>query len=228
VTVVVFWDIDGTLLTTARAGVFALEAALQDVCGIEADLSELATAGLTDAEVAALALDTCGRPSDPATVQAFLRAYEEHLPATLHRRRGTVMPGVVEILEDLAGRRGVVSFLLTGNTAAGAQAKLRHYGLDGYFAGNGAFCVGSGSREEIAREALRLVAEMVGDEAAAERIYVVGDTPHDIRAGKAIAAQTIAVASGAYAAEELASFDPWIVLERLPDPERFRQLVSIT
>jgi phosphoglycolate phosphatase len=227
VSVVLLWDIDGTLLTTARAGVFALEAALKDVCGIEAELSELATAGLTDGEVAALALATCGGPTDPATVEAFLRAYERHLPATLHRRRGAVMPGVCEILGDLHGRPRVVSLLLTGNTPAGATAKLRHYGLDHYFAGDGAFCVGSGTRESIARSALELVAGVLGEEPAAERLYVIGDTPHDVRAGKAIGARTIAVASGSYTPEELEGFEPWIVLERLPEPERFRRLLGI-
>ncbi|HVV58631.1 MAG TPA: hypothetical protein VHC45_09730, partial [Gaiellaceae bacterium] len=63
--VALFWDIDGTLLSTARAGVFALEQALRDVTGVELDLQGLATAGLTDAAIAALALGEAGAdPSD--------------------------------------------------------------------------------------------------------------------------------------------------------------------
>src|SRR6266542_6339850 len=96
---VLFWDIDGTLLTTARAGVFALEEAAREVGGVEADFSELFTAGLTDAEVAAVAMKTAGHEASPDDVVAFLRSYEAHLPGRLHRRRGSVLPGVVEILE---------------------------------------------------------------------------------------------------------------------------------
>ena len=38
---------------------------------------------------------------------------------------------------------------------------------------------------------------------------MIGDTPADIEAGKAIAARTIAVAAGWHAADELAAHDPW-------------------
>ena len=39
---VLFWDIDGTLLTTARAGVFSLERALEEVTGERVDLQGIA------------------------------------------------------------------------------------------------------------------------------------------------------------------------------------------
>ncbi|MGI8421918.1 MAG: hypothetical protein ACR2MU_06625, partial [Gaiellaceae bacterium] len=50
---VVFWDIDGTLLTTARAGVFALERALRDLYDAGTDPQRLPTSGLTDPGMAA-------------------------------------------------------------------------------------------------------------------------------------------------------------------------------
>jgi phosphoglycolate phosphatase-like HAD superfamily hydrolase len=56
--------------------------------------------------------------------------------------------------------------------------------------------------------------------------YVIGDTPHDIACGKAIAARTIAVATGSYDADQLAAHEPWLVLERLPGPATFRRLLA--
>jgi phosphoglycolate phosphatase len=220
---VLFWDVDGTLLTTARAGMFAMEAATREVLGVEPAIAGLQTAGLTDAEVAAAIIGHCGRTADAATVAAFVAVYERELPACLPLRRGHVMPGVVEILEDLAGRPNVVSLLLTGNTAAGASAKLRHYGLAAHFDG-GAFCTGPGAREEIARAARELVRERHG---AAGETYVIGDTPLDIRCGKAIGARTVAVATGQYALEDLRAHDPWAALERLPEPPVFRALIDL-
>ncbi len=56
-----FWDIDGTLLTTGRAGVFAWEDALHEVAGVRADLSEFDTAGHPDFLIAArLFIDIAG------------------------------------------------------------------------------------------------------------------------------------------------------------------------
>lgn len=216
---VLLWDVDGTLLTTARAGVFSLEDALEEVSGIRADLQGMATAGLTDYEIAETALRSVGHEADEDTVLRFLAVHGEQLPRYLDRREGHVMPGVREVLEDLAGRDDVRSLLLTGNTEAGARAKLRHYGLDGYFPDGGAFCVGPGDREEIARRALTLA----GDAPA----VVIGDTPADVACGKAIGARTLAIATGSFTAEDLAAADAWRVVERLPAPGRFRALLGI-
>src|SRR5207247_5800317 len=142
---VLFWDIDGTLLSTARAGVFAFEEAAREVCGTETDLAALRTAGLTDSEVAALAIESCGRAPSPDLVSSFLRAYERHLPERLHWRKGGVLGGVEEILDDLEVRPEVVCLLLTGHNAAGAHAKLTHYGLAPHYAA-GAFCDGVDAR----------------------------------------------------------------------------------
>lgn len=223
---VVCWDIDGTLLTTARAGVFALEEAARQVAGTAPDFSSLQTAGLTDAEVAALALRTTGAEDGPDSVSAFLRSYEHHLPDRLSWREGRVLPGVAEVLDDLSARKDVAVLLLTGNTEAGARAKLEHYGLAGYFDG-GAFCAGVQDRETIARRAHALARERHGRDLPAERIYVVGDTPHDVRCGKAIGARTVAVASGPVSAEELRAAQPWLLLDELPAPARFAEALGL-
>jgi phosphoglycolate phosphatase-like HAD superfamily hydrolase len=220
VTTALLWDIDGTLLTTARAGVFALEEAAEELGATTAvDLQALRTAGLTDAEVAALCLRESGLPDDPETVSRFLRAYEQRLPGALHRRAGHVMPGVREVLDDLAGRDDVVSLLLTGNTPNGARAKLAHYDLARYFE-RGAFCEAGEPREEIAARA----AELAGPGA---KLVVVGDTPHDIRCARAVGSRVLAVATGGYSAEELAAYEPDAVLEQLPEPSAFRRLAGI-
>jgi len=223
---VLFWDIDGTLLTTKRAGVFALEEAAREVCGAAPDFASLDTAGLSDHEVALLAIHECGGDASPELASAMLRAYERHLPERLGWRQGGPLPGVVDILDHLRERDDVTSLLLTGNTPAGAKSKLEHYGLAEYFAG-GAFCVDGDDRPMIARRALDVAAEHTGAEIAPDSAYVIGDTPADIRCGREIGARTVAVASGAYDLEELAEHDPWLMLERLPDPARFVELLAL-
>ena len=223
---VLFWDIDGTLLTTARAGIFAFEQALRDVCDAEPDFSALQTAGLTDGEVATLAIEACGREADPGTAAAVLQAYEGYLPDRLGWRQGEVLPGVLEVLADLRDRAGVRLLLLTGNTEPGARAKLGHYGLSEYFDGGG-FCVDGSGREQIARRAyeehVRASGELNGG-----RVYVIGDTPHDVRCGQAIGARTVAVATGpGYSLEELQRCEPWLALESLPEPDRFAALLDL-
>jgi phosphoglycolate phosphatase-like HAD superfamily hydrolase len=227
VTTVLFWDIDGTLLTTARAGVFALEEAASTVIGADVSLTDMDTAGLTDRRIAINILKHCGVAPDAAKVDQLLHLYGQRLPASLGRKQGAVLEGVVEILERAHERTDVVSMLLTGNIEAGAKAKLTHYGLDGYFS-HGAFSDKTEDRRTIARDALAL-AEAVVDGfygnncagVASDQFYVIGDTPHDIVGGSAINARVIAVASGGYDLETLKTYDPWWALPCLPEPNEF-------
>ena len=213
-TTVLLWDIDGTLLSTGRAGIFALEAAASEVLGREVSLQDMHTSGLTDAQIAQ---EIIGSPD----VGRFLEIYARELPDALPRRTGKVMPGVRAILEDLDGDPAVVNLLLTGNVEGGARAKLRHYGLDDLLS-DGAFCVGPGSRDDIARAAWALAGEP-----DPQRCFVIGDTPHDVSCGKAIGARTVAVATGAHDRAALEACDPDVVLDELPEPDEFRRLVGL-
>ena len=216
---VLFWDIDGTLLTTARAGVFSLEHALEEVSGVRADLQGMATSGMTDYAIAEAALAGVGHATDEETVQRFLEIHGRQLPEYLHRREGHVMPGVREALEELRDDPDVRNLLLTGNIEAGAAAKLAHYGLAEFFTEGGAFCVGPGERAEIARRALPL--------ANGVATFVIGDTPADVECGKEIEAKTVAVATGSYSLEELGEHDPWLLLEQIPEPATFAELLGL-
>jgi len=220
---VLFWDIDGTLLSTARAGVFALEDAAESQLGRRPDFSTLDTAGLTDHAIAARALDREGGDTSEAAVHEFIAVYERRLPERLPLREGKVMPRVKEVLDALDGRSDVLNLLLTGNTRAGATAKLAHYGLAAYFtdgaeALDGAFSEDLSSRESIAVRAHDLAAQRLGGEPAADRAFVIGDTPHDVRAGDAIGARVLAVATGAYDLAALEALDPWWATPELPEP----------
>jgi phosphoglycolate phosphatase-like HAD superfamily hydrolase len=224
-TVVLCWDIDGTLLTTARAGIYAWEDAIREVAGRPCDFSSLETAGLTDVQIATRILELFGFESEPRRVSALVGCYEARLPDCLHRKTGQVLSGVLPILENLRDRQDVASILLTGNTEAGARAKLRHYGLASYFR-RGAFADGVADRVGIARLARAMAREIIGSEPDPSAMYVIGDTPHDVGCAQAIGARAIAVASGIYSVTDLAAYDPWWVLPELPGPDVFLARVT--
>ena len=220
---VLFWDIDGTLLSTAKAGVFAWEDAVRELIGGEFELARMRIAGLTDYQIAVKTFETLGVEPNDDTLRRFVDRYGELLPTSLPRRQGRVMPNVREILDLLRRRPDVRSYLLTGNTRAGARAKLTHYDLMQYFP-DGAFAEDTGDRASIARRALEL-AKQYGP-VAEDRLFVIGDTPHDVACAGAINARTIAVATGGYAIEELQACDPWRVFNELPGPDAFVKLID--
>ena len=221
---VLFWDIDGTLITTGRAGMFAWNDSVLELTGREFDLrTELRTAGLTDYQIAVHTFKVLGLQPDERLIARLVRRYEELLPSSLPKKVGYVFPNVREILEHLRARGDVRSYLLTGNTRGGARAKLTYYGLMEFFP-DGAFAEDMAERSTIARRALALArrAAPVAD----DRIFVVGDTPHDIACANAIGARTIAVATGGYSLEELEEHRPWRVFAELPAPDAFAALID--
>ena len=220
---VLFWDIDGTLLTTGKAGVPAWEAAVHEVTGREFQLSSIRIPGLTDYQIAVRTFELLGVEPGDATLRRMIARYEELLPTALPKKQGRVLPNVREILERLRGRSDVRSYLLTGNTRNGAKAKLTHYGLFDYFP-DGAFAEDAGERSTIAARALELArrAGPIGEHAT----FVVGDTPHDIACANAIGARTIAVATGGYLVDELSAHRPWRVFLELPPAEEFVRLID--
>src|SRR5947207_4546948 len=118
---IVFWDIDGTLLTTGKAGVPAWEQAVRETTGKDFQLSSIRVPGLTDYQIAVRTFEMLGVPTTPDLLTRMVTRYEELLPSMLPLKQGRVLPNVREILEALGPRSDVPSSLLTGTTRAGAR-----------------------------------------------------------------------------------------------------------
>jgi phosphoglycolate phosphatase-like HAD superfamily hydrolase len=222
--IVLFWDIDGTLLTTAKAGVPAWEAAVKEATGKDFQLSSIRVPGLTDFQIAARTFELLGVPIEGDVLGRMVSRYEDMLPSTLPLKQGRVLPNVREILDTLDGRPDVRSYLLTGNTRRGARAKLTHYDLLKYFS-DGAFAEDQGLRATIATRAIELARR--SGEVDLQHVYVIGDTPYDVEAANAIGVKTIAVATGGYSVEELTAHHPWRVFQELPPPDEFLDLIGL-
>jgi len=220
---VLFWDIDGTLLTTNKGGVFAWDDAVKEITGRDFQLTSIRIPGLTDYQIAVRTLESLGLEPEHDLLERLVRRYESLLPSSLPRKKGHVLPNVREILEDLQGREDFRSYLLTGNTRGGAEAKLTHYGLWSFFP-SGAFAQDPGARATIATRAMA-IARQYGPVSEADA-FVIGDTPHDIECADAIGVRTIAVATGGYDVEELKAHNPWRLYSELPAPDEFLRLVE--
>jgi phosphoglycolate phosphatase-like HAD superfamily hydrolase len=222
---VLFWDIDGTLLTTAKGGMFAWDDGVKQITGKDFQLQSLRIPGMTDYQIAAKTCELLGLDASDALVEQLVRRYESLLPESLPRRTGRVLGNVREILEELQGRADVRSYLLTGNTRGGAKAKLTHYGLFEFFP-EGAFAEDTRARATIAERALALARR--DGHVSEEQMFVIGDTPHDIECANAIGVRTIAVATGGYSVEELREHQPWQLFEELPPPGEFLRLIGVS
>src|SRR5438128_5005840 len=210
------FDIDGTLIHSGGAGVEALKVALRERFEIEDDLRDIEIAGMTDSGIVASILKKHKIPATAENVAAFLDSYVHFLSKELPRRKGKLLPGVLELLEKLKSRKHVVLGLLTGNVSRGAQLKLGHYGVWHFFE-FGAFADDHHDRNQLGPFARSRAKEKHGREFSPEEIDVVGDTPRDIACGKAFGARTIAVATGTWRRNELAKHQPDFLIDDFSD-----------
>jgi len=219
---ILFWDIDGTLLKTDKAGLYAFKEVIREVLKFPVDFSAIEVAGMTDYYIAHQVMQLAtGREPTHHELCHLLARYEEILPSHLAARQGFLTPSVQEILTYLHSQTDYVSLLLTGNTVIGAKAKLTHYKLDSFFDfASSAFCNHCFHRTDISTQALTIVKKQYPN-VPLDHIYVIGDTPNDIHCGKAMGARTIAVATGMFSIDELSSYSPWWVIPTLPSPIEF-------
>jgi phosphoglycolate phosphatase-like HAD superfamily hydrolase len=208
----ILFDIDNTLLNTGGAGGHAMNRAFAELFGVDDGFRKIEFSGRTDLFILESALeqgDIDGSPQEH--VGAFVSAYARLLPESLVERRGHVMPGFPQLLNELR-EAGAQLGLATGNFSEGARLKLEFYELAGHFAGGG-FGEVSRERSEVVAAAIR---EVAGG-AQPEDVMVVGDTPHDITAALANGAIGVGVATGNYSVEELRESGAHITFEDFSD-----------
>jgi phosphoglycolate phosphatase len=213
------WDIDGTLVYMDRAGERALLIAIRELYGRDlGDHLPVDLRGRTDTSICRDLLAFLEAPATPEEEARFRAAYLDLLPTTLPMVRPHLKPGIPEVLDAVHAHPEIHQALLTGNLKEGARLKLSYLGLWKYFE-FGAFADDSAIRDELGPFALARAKEKLGIEFPPERVYIIGDTPHDIACGKAIGAKTIAVATGAFSVEQLSALNPTHTFKDLADTE---------
>jgi phosphoglycolate phosphatase-like HAD superfamily hydrolase len=211
----VLFDIDGTLIR--KAGPHhreALVAAVHRVTGIATTLDQIPTQGMLDRDILAIMLRNAGvsrtviRERMPEIVRHAQSIYARSCP----NLESKVCPGVRPLLGRLQ-RRSVPTGLVTGNLARIGWKKMEHAGLREFFR-FGAFADMASSRAGLVRIALQH-ARKEGWIMTSTKITLIGDHPNDVEAAKKNGIQSIAVATGVVAAEELATCAPDLLLSDL-------------
>jgi phosphoglycolate phosphatase-like HAD superfamily hydrolase len=131
-----------------------------------------------------------------------------------------LLPGVDELLKNLADDESVELGLVTGNLKESAFLKLSSYGLDKYFS-HGAFGSDHIERRELPIIAIRRANEKLGTEVfKTDNSVIIGDAPRDIDCAVANCIPVVSVATGESSTDELAAHNPTVVLKDFSDIER--------
>jgi phosphoglycolate phosphatase len=205
----VLFDIDGTILTDRGASRGAFAEALAAVYDYHEDLGRYDFSGRTDPQIAHMVLRDAGhaREDVEAALPRLWEVYLDRLERNATPERVVVMPGIRELIAELAPRPDVVLALLTGNIEPGARLKLRAPALNDPFP-FGAFGSDSADRTQLPPIAIERASARVGKRFGGADVVIIGDSIYDVRCGVPYDATTIAVASGKTAAETLKAENP--------------------
>jgi phosphoglycolate phosphatase len=217
----VLWDIDGTLVDSAKLGRDAFIEAFEEVTG-SPPATLVPFAGRTDLEIALDLLESAGVALQDGLLERFGDALQRAMTARTEdlRDRGRALPGAAEALARLAREPGVLQSLLTGNIEPNAEVKLGAFGLDRHLEFEiGGYGSDHRERPELVAIARTKAERKHGLEIAAGDVVVVGDTPLDVAAAKQGGAVAIGVATGPYDEAALAESGADAVLSDLRDQE---------
>ena len=223
----VLWDVDGTLVDSARLGRDAFYDAFERVVG-HPPREPVPFAGRTDLEIAHDMFEGSGVRDG----EALLDRFEEELVSAMAARldqltaTGRAMPGTAEALERLHGEPGVIQSLLTGNVERNAMLKLEPFGLARWIEFG---CGGYGSDHRVRGELVAIARARTerahGVTIEPADVVLIGDTPLDVAAAREGGARAVAVATGPYDEDELAASGADAVLPDLADTDRVARTI---
>ncbi len=211
------FDIDGTLVRTGTGmGLVHREAdcyAVKEMYGISITSAYLDRfGGMTDRRVITEALMDNGVDGgriarDMPRIFGYTTRYFMENVGRVDPRE-CILPGVVDVLSELSGRKDCILGLVTGNVREIARMKLEALGIWRYFR-IGGFGDASLVRAELIDAALEEARKMgLAESIEMRSVYVIGDTRHDIECAKERNAVSVAVSTGKYSKEELSKYGP--------------------
>ena len=202
------FDIDGTLLSMARGpGRWAMNEAFNQSFGLQNGFADISFAGQTDRGLVRQALERAGRTFGEPGFLEFSKRYTQLLEQALsteEAQQGSVLlPGVLDLLDDLAEQPKVGVGIGTGNMRSAATLKLEHFGIAPRFS-FGAYGCDAERRALLISMGAKRGADTLGHAVDECEVTTIGDTPADIEAAHTCGFRCIAVATGGFSMDDLA------------------------
>ena len=222
----VLFDIDKTLMKSSGGHRAVFSESFRIVYGIDTTIDIINSSGLTDQRIIIAVLKKKGLNEQEIMpkIKECMKLMASSFNKVIKNDDAIVLDGVKDLLEEL-DRRNILTGLVTGNLELIAEARLKKAGLSRYFK-VGAFGSDDIIRSNLVRLAIRR-AEANFKFKFNNNVFVVGDTPLDIMAGKEAGVKTIGVATGTYSKDELKRSGADSVLEDLRDKNKFLAIIDL-
>jgi phosphoglycolate phosphatase len=220
----VLFDIDRTLITRSQGHEEAFSDAFRAIYGVDTNINIINHHGMTDQAIIIEVLKKNGlaereiKPRIKKCMNAIVESFQKRIQKSTFRP----IKGVKKLLRELL-RRNILMGLVTGNLEKIARGKMKKLGLNDYFPVGG-FGSDDISRTKLVKLAIKR-AEKKFKFKFNDNVFLVGDAPQDIKAGKDAGVKTIGVTTGIYSREHLLKQNPDYILEDLTNTSSILNII---
>lgn len=222
---VILFDIDGTLLTVDSS--FNRPLLRSIVSGLGINYTGVETdsfSGRTDHDILSSFLESHG--ADQSLYQQLKQTYLERLATELQTKH-IIRHHFVDEAIAFFSSDDFVPGLLTGNFPSAANIKLNAANIRIDYK-IGAFGEVHKDRNMLPQLALSKFEQLYDIEANPRKFIVIGDTPRDILCAQSAGMWVVAVTTGSFNRDELAEYNPDLIIDSLKDPELwFQELIGL-
>ena len=207
----IIFDLDGTLVNTAKGIVEALSITIEELSGKSIDNEDIRkTIGIPLLQAIALLMDKS--ETDPIVLEAKEKYLNKFKKIVLPKSKELIFSGVTETLSTLK-EQGFLLSVATNKLHKSALELLAATDLLFYF--DHVFGVDSVENAKPSPDMCLLAMQKMGS--LPENTLMIGDTTHDIKAARNANIKTIAVTYGIHNKETLEKEQPYKIINSFSD-----------
>lgn len=220
----VLFDMDQTLIESSKGHDTAFSEAFRKVYGVDTTIDIINHHGMTDQQIITEVLKKNGL--DEKTIESKLeecmKVMIDSFNEIVNSDEIILLDGVQELLEEL-NRNNVLMGLITGNLEPIARGKLKKVGLNHYFKVGG-FGNDDINRTNLVKLAIKRTEENLNFKFN-NNVFLFGDTPQGMKAGKEVGIKTIGVTTGVYSKKQLKDAGADFVVVNLKDKNGILKII---
>jgi len=211
----VLFDIDGTLIKgDNKKHRLSFCYAFKKVYELDTTIDIIDHHGKTDKQIILEVLKKKGLDEQRIRlkINEAIKEMTAYFEKSISKDKLSLFEGAQTILEELS-KNNILLGLVTGNLEPIARAKLKNVNVNDYFK-----LGGFGSDDENRINLVRIATKRAEDNFGFKfdnNVFLIGDTPRDIEAGKGAGVKTIAISTGPYSWQELKAENPDFLFKSL-------------
>jgi len=217
----VLFDVDHTLMIAGKSHKEAFVMAIKEVAGLDLKFP-VGMSGMTDLQIIHNLLTDNNIETEENTDKKIINVMIDYFQQA-DLSDAILLPGVPALLKRMQEHEDIVVGLVTGNIEEIAYTKLKHFGIKEFFLVGG-FGHTSVIRSELIYDAIAHAERKIGT-IKKNNVFIIGDTPHDIKAAKETGVKVIAVATGSHDVAALKKDSPNYVFNNLQDTDKIIDVI---